>query len=138
MPSLDKTQRSCLPARSSQVGSTPTTEPDLVRNDLAPESQWPPLRMWSYTESNYLEGSISQHTSPQYAAMDSARSDDSGMLPQCPTRRQVVKPAHVPTLDLSKVLYGKVVACFMAFSRRLLCSKSVWNIYTCDELDLQL
>mmetsp|Transcript_6649 Transcript_6649/g.16276 ORF Transcript_6649/g.16276 Transcript_6649/m.16276 type:complete len:588 (+) Transcript_6649:32-1795(+) len=47
--------------------------------------------------------SISQHTSPQYAAMDSARSDDSGMLPQCPTRRQVVKPAHVPTLDLSKV-----------------------------------
>jgi len=51
--------------------------------------------------------SISQHTSPQYAPMDycgdSARSTDSGMLPQCPTRRHVVKPANVPPLDLSKV-----------------------------------
>jgi len=35
------------------------------------------------------------------ASNESARSDDSGMLPQRPTRRHVLKPPHVPALDLS-------------------------------------
>lgn len=34
---------------------------------------------------------------------DSARSDDSGMLPQRPTRRAVVRPPNVPVLDLSRL-----------------------------------
>lgn len=32
---------------------------------------------------------------------DTARSTDSGMLPQRPERRNIMKPAHVPRLDLS-------------------------------------
>lgn len=35
--------------------------------------------------------------------IDTARSTDSGMLPQRPTRRDVIKPAHVPMLDLSRL-----------------------------------
>jgi hypothetical protein len=34
---------------------------------------------------------------------DSARSTDSGMLPQRPTRRQVMKPDRVPSLDFSRL-----------------------------------
>lgn len=34
---------------------------------------------------------------------ETARSTDSGMLPQRPTRRHVVKPAHVPALDFSRL-----------------------------------
>lgn len=34
---------------------------------------------------------------------DSARSTDSGMLPQRPTRRHVTKPDHVPKLDFSRL-----------------------------------
>lgn len=34
---------------------------------------------------------------------ESARSTDSGMLPQRPTRRQFVKPARVPSLDFSRL-----------------------------------
>lgn len=40
---------------------------------------------------------------PESFNAESARSTDSGMLPQRPPRRQVVKPAHVPQLDLSKL-----------------------------------
>jgi len=34
---------------------------------------------------------------------ESARSTDSGMLPQRPTRRHVLKPPHVPALDFSRL-----------------------------------
>jgi len=34
---------------------------------------------------------------------ESARSTDSGMLPQRPTRRHVVKPSHVPALDFTRL-----------------------------------
>lgn len=34
---------------------------------------------------------------------ESARSTDSGMLPQRPTRRHVTKPEHVPKLDFSRL-----------------------------------
>lgn len=36
-------------------------------------------------------------------ACESARSADSGMLPQRPTRRLVMKPSHVPSLDLTRL-----------------------------------
>eukprot|EP00929_Paragymnodinium_shiwhaense_P107009 TRINITY_DN72959_c0_g1_i1.p1 TRINITY_DN72959_c0_g1~~TRINITY_DN72959_c0_g1_i1.p1 ORF type:complete len:765 (-),score=167.98 TRINITY_DN72959_c0_g1_i1:296-2590(-) len=57
--------------------------------------------------------SISAMTSPQHALQaselreiaedDSARSVDSGRLPQRPERRQVIRPSHVPALDLRAV-----------------------------------
>lgn len=55
--------------------------------------------------------SISPQTSPPPPVMDaggqdSARSTDSGMLPQRPTRRIIVKPDHVPTLDFSRLRIG--------------------------------
>jgi len=40
---------------------------------------------------------------PDSFAVDSARSADSGMLPQKPTRCPVQKPSHVPGLDFSKL-----------------------------------
>eukprot|EP00927_Polykrikos_kofoidii_P036888 TRINITY_DN3109_c0_g2_i1.p1 TRINITY_DN3109_c0_g2~~TRINITY_DN3109_c0_g2_i1.p1 ORF type:complete len:970 (-),score=180.60 TRINITY_DN3109_c0_g2_i1:28-2784(-) len=57
--------------------------------------------------------SISPQTSPpppvdsmQNSCQDSARSTDSGMLPQRPTRRIIIKPDHVPTLDFSRLHIG--------------------------------
>merc|ERR1711972_1245623 len=51
--------------------------------------------------------SISPQTSvpplPGDGAGESARSTDSGMLPQRPTRRHVVKPDNVPRLDFSRL-----------------------------------
>jgi len=53
--------------------------------------------------------SISPQTSaPQPESMEcmggiSERSTDSGILPQRPTRRHVVRPGHVPALDLSRL-----------------------------------
>merc|ERR1719412_2615433 len=34
---------------------------------------------------------------------ESARSADSGMLPQLPTRRHVMKPQNVPSLDFTRL-----------------------------------
>jgi len=53
--------------------------------------------------------SISPQTSPPppqpdpLAGNESSRSTDSGMLPQRPTRRIVVKPENVPALDFSRL-----------------------------------
>merc|ERR1719199_1882343 len=40
---------------------------------------------------------------PESFAAESARSTDSGTLPQRPARRRVEKPAQVPRLDFSKL-----------------------------------
>jgi len=37
------------------------------------------------------------------SGVDTARSTDSGMLPQRPERRHVVRPSHVPSLDFSRL-----------------------------------
>lgn len=54
--------------------------------------------------------SISPQTSPpppqqpeSPGALDTGRSTDSGMLPQRPDRRQVIRPSSVPPLDLARL-----------------------------------
>merc|ERR1719284_893942 len=67
------------------------------------ETQEGPLNQGGLLSLSSISPTASVPPLPESFAADSARSEESGGLPQRPTRRQVIKPDHVPRLDFSKL-----------------------------------
>jgi len=67
------------------------------------DGQEGPLNQGGLLSLSSISPTASVPPLPESFAAESARSTDSGQLPQRPTRRHISKPDHVPTLDFSKL-----------------------------------
>lgn len=76
-------------------------EPGLGEN--SEERQEGPLNQGGLLSLSSISPTASVPPLPESFAVDSARSADSGQLPQRPTRLVIGKPSNVPCLDFSKL-----------------------------------
>lgn len=87
-----------------RTSSVPRFHPGLREPSLAEAyGQEGPLNQGGLLSLSSISPTASVPPLPESFAAESARSEDSGMLPQRPPRGESVKPVQVPRLDFSKL-----------------------------------